>query len=440
MTTQVIGIAIGIFIGSLVAAFLFYQLLRRWVRQLVGRSGTTLDNLLLEALEHPLFVAIVLGGIYSALVFLPLPPIPAWLVHKVFSIVALVMVIYIVVRLIDAVLKWYKVDIAEKTKISLDDKIVPVLRVAIPLIAGVLGLVLVLNLAGVNTTPVTNWLLTHGTRIAIIIVVTLAMLFAVSRTVPALLRPMIAKGIVTESEEEVKKRAHTLSRVLITSGQIIIMGIALFTLIAEVGINIGPMLAGVGVFGLAIGFGAQSLVKDVIAGLFIIMENQYRVGDVARIAGVAGLVEDINLRRTVLRDLDGIVHVVPNGEIGVASNFTKEWSRVNMNVSVAYGTDLDHAISVLNRVGKELAEDPAWTPLIIKPPQFLRVDSLGDSGIELKILGDTKPIQQWAVMGELRKRIKKAFDQEGIEIPYPHTKVYFGDTPFPPQPRKRGEE
>ena len=204
---------------------------------------------------------------------------------------------------------------------------------------------------------------------------------------------------------------------------------AAFMVLSELEIEIAPILAGVGVAGLAIGFGAQSLVKDLLAGLFIIMENQYRVGDVVKIADVAGLVEDINLRRTVLRDLDGIVHVVPNGEIRVASNFTKEWSRVNLNVSVAYGEDLDRVIPVINRVGKELAEDPEWAPLILKPPQVLRVDNLGESGVDIKILGDTKPIRQWDVMGELRKRLKKAFDEEGIEIPWPHTKVYFGNLP-----------
>jgi len=157
------------------------------------------------------------------------------------------------------------------------------------------------------------------------------------------------------------------------------------------------------------------------------MENQYRVGDVAKIADIAGLVEEINLRKTVLRDLDGIVHHVPNGEIRVASNYTRHFSRVNLDVSVAYGTNLDHAIDVLNRVGQELAADENWSPLIKSAPQVLRVNNLGDSGIDIKVLGDVKPLQQWAVTGELRKRIKKAFDEESIEIPWPHTKVYFGN-------------
>ena len=153
------------------------------------------------------------------------------------------------------------------------------------------------------------------------------------------------------------------------------------------------------------------------------------MGDVVKIADVAGLVEDINLRRTVLRDLDGIVHFVPNGEIRVASNYTKELARVNMNVSVAYGEDLDRVISVINRVGKELSEDPAWAPSILTPPQALGVDKLGDSDIEIKILGETKPMRPWAIMRELRLRLKKAFDKEGIEIPWPHTKVYSRNSP-----------
>ena len=133
------------------------------------------------------------------------------------------------------------------------------------------------------------------------------------------------------------------------------------------------------------------------------------------------------LTSTILRDLDGIVHSIPNGEIKTASNFTKGYSRVNLNISVGYGEDLDRVIKVINKVCKEMAEDPEWKADFITTPQVLRVDNLGDSGIDIKILGDTKPIKQWDVMGELRLRLKRAFDAEGIEIPWPHTKVYFGN-------------
>lgn len=193
-------------------------------------------------------------------------------------------------------------------------------------------------------------------------------------------------------------------------------------MLPEFGVNIAAMLAGLGIVGIAVGFGAQSLIKDLLAGIFILLEDQYRVGDVVNVAGIGGLVEEIGLRRTVLRDLDGVVHSIPNSEIKVASNFAKGYSRVNLNISVAYGEDLDRVIEVINRVCKEMAEDPKWSADFVSTPKVLRVDKLGDSGIEIKILGDTQPLRQWDVMGELRLRIKRTFDQEGIEIPWPHTK------------------
>jgi small conductance mechanosensitive channel len=207
----------------------------------------------------------------------------------------------------------------------------------------------------------------------------------------------------------------------------VIGAVVLFTILAEVGVNIGPALASLGIFGLAVSFGAQSLIKDLINGLFILVENQYSVGDVVKVSGIAGLVEEVNLRRTVLRDLDGAVHYIPNSEVTIASNFTKEFSRVNMNISVGYGEDLDRVIGVINQVCTTMAAEKEWKDKIIKTPQVLRVDKLGDSGIDIKILGDTKPSAQWEIMGELRKRIKHEFDKSHIEIPWPHMKVYFGD-------------
>jgi small conductance mechanosensitive channel len=232
-----------------------------------------------------------------------------------------------------------------------------------------------------------------------------------------------------QPEEETQKRVATLSSVLVASGTVIIAIIAIFTILPEFGVNIAAALAGLGIAGLAISFGAQTLIRDIIAGIFILLEDQYRVGDVVNIAGIGGLVEQIGLRRTVLRDLDGVVHSVPNGEIKTASNVTKGFSRVNLNISVAYGENLDHVIEIINKVCQEMAEDPKWKADFITIPKVLRVDKLGDSGIDIKILGDTKASRQWDIMGELRLRLKKTFDKEGIEIPWPHTKVYFGNSP-----------
>lgn len=275
----------------------------------------------------------------------------------------------------------------------------------------------------------TDWFKQHGVRILFIAVLAVALYFALRKSIPRAMHLAIGKGKWTKkAKEEQDKRIKTLSRVFILTGGVLIAVIALFMILSELGINIGPLIAGFGIVGIAVGFGAQYLIRDLIGGLFIIVEGQYNVGDVVKIGNVSGIVEEINLRRTVLRDMDGIVHFVPNGESGVISNFTKEWSRVNLNISVSYNTDLDHAIVVINRVCKEMADEPYWKASIIKTPQVLRVDNLGDSGIDIKILGDTKPIMQWDVMGEMRKRLKKAFDEEGIEIPWPHMKVYFGDT------------
>jgi len=282
---------------------------------------------------------------------------------------------------------------------------------------------------------VVTWLIDHGIRILIIVAVGAVLWFALNKFLPPVVRRGVARTKYKESKEGIEKRTNTLLSIFKGVGRVFIVMIGIMMVLSEVGVAVAPVLAGFGIVGIAIGFGAQYLIRDLIAGMFIIMENQYRVGDVARVADIAGLVEEVTLRKTVLRDLDGIVHHVPNGEIRTASNYTRHFARVNLDVSVAYGTDLDHAINVINRVGKELAEDEKWRKVIKSPPQVLRVNKLGDSGIDIKILGDVKPMEHWAVMGELRLRLKKAFDAEGIEIPWPHTKVYFGN-PLPDFPEK----
>jgi small-conductance mechanosensitive channel len=270
---------------------------------------------------------------------------------------------------------------------------------------------------------ISDWLAGDGARILAIIGVAIAIDFALHRIVPRALRLTIERQMKGALEEEVEQRVDTLASVFTGAGRGIVLLVALLTLLPLAGISIGPLLAGVGILGLAVGFGAQSLVKDVISGLFILLDNQYSKGDVVTVAGTSGLVEDVGLRRTVLRDLDGIVHYIPNGEISVASNFTQEYSRVNMNVGVSYSEDLDHVMQVINRVGEEMAADPEWGEFVLTPPKVMRVDAFGESSIEIKIVGDTKPIKQWDVMGELRRRLKKTFDEEGIEIPYPHRVV-----------------
>lgn len=274
-----------------------------------------------------------------------------------------------------------------------------------------------------------EWLKSSGVSILIVILIAVTLYFLLRHFVPLLIKRMVTRRMKGQLESEIKQRCDTLSSVFVNTGIAVIAIIAIFTILPEFGVNIAAMLAGLGIVGIAIGFGAQSLIKDILSGIFILLENQYRIGDWVKVGGVAGLVEEMNLRRTVLRDFDGTVHSIPNSEIKIASNFTKEYARVNMNISVAYGEDLDRVIEVINRVCKEMAEDPEWKRDFISTPGVLRVDNLGDSGIDIKILGNTKPMRQWAAMGELRLRLKRTFDKEGIEIPWPHTKVYFGNSP-----------
>jgi len=428
LTLRHILVSLLIFAAFIGLAWLFRNLVVRFAHKLGSKTSTGLDDAIVSAVSKPIVAILVLGGVYLAGLYLPLELTPREFFIKGMSTVLSLLGIYVVVVLLNAVTNWYLREVLPNRKeAGMNRGILQVFRFGLMVVAILAAVLVSLEVWGISPAAATGLIFEHGWRIALIIILSLIVIVVVGETVPPVVVSTLTRR-TGETDAEIRKRGATLSRVLVGTGQVAVLLITVFMLLSELKINIAPILAGVGVAGIAIGFGAQSLVKDIVAGLFIILENQYRVGDVVRIADVAGLVEDINLRRTVLRDLDGIVHVVPNGEIRVASNFTKEWSRVNLNISVAYGEDLDRVISVINRVGTELAEDPQWAPDILKPPQALRVDNLGDSGIEVKILGDTKPIRQWDVMGELRRRLKKAFDEEGIEIPWPHTKVYFGNS------------
>ena len=270
---------------------------------------------------------------------------------------------------------------------------------------------------------ITPWFFDHGIKIVAIVIIA----FLVRKFVGIFIEKIIRKIIISDhflTKEAEKKREDTLIRIFTVSLGILVWLLAFLMIFQEMGVAIGPLLAAAGIAGLAFGFGGQYLIRDLISGLFIIMENQYRIGDVVCFDGTCGLVEDISMRMTTLRDLDGIVHHVPHGEIKRVSNLSKQFARVNLNIGIAYNSDLERVISVVNRVGEELANDPAWREFIIKPPQFLRVDDFGDSAIIIKILGETKPLKQWDVTGELRKRLKIAFDREGIEIPFPQRVVH----------------
>ncbi|MDH5695209.1 MAG: mechanosensitive ion channel family protein [Dehalococcoidia bacterium] len=265
-------------------------------------------------------------------------------------------------------------------------------------------------------------------KVGVILIVAYVLTLVARRLITRVIKARIPK-IREEKAEELALRSETLSRIVVQVISVIIWVVAIMMVLSALGVDITPLLAGIGVGALAIGFAAQNIIRDYLHGFFILMEDWYRVGEVATVAGIGGLVENITLRRTILRDLNGTMHVIPNSKIELASNMTRDWARVNLNVSVAYGENLSNVFRVINEVGQALKDDPLWGKDLLTVPHAERVDNLGYHGVEIKILADTKPIRQWALMGELRKRLKDRFDQDGIEIPWPHTKVYFGNEP-----------
>jgi moderate conductance mechanosensitive channel len=262
------------------------------------------------------------------------------------------------------------------------------------------------------------WFMTHGLKIIFIAIGAFIIEKVVHKFIERAVRIAVTpNGFASKEAEE--KRENTLIRIFSATVRIALITVTGLMILQELGVMIGPILAGAGIVGLAFGFGGQYLIRDIISGLFIILENQYRIGDSVCFDTICGTVEDISLRMTTLRDLDGTIHHVPHGTITNVSNRSKMFSRVNINIGVSYNSNIQHVIDVINLTGKALSEDPNWKEYIISPPQFLRIDDFGDSSVNVKILGDTKPSRQWEVAGEFRKRIFIAFNEAGIEIPFP---------------------
>jgi len=226
---------------------------------------------------------------------------------------------------------------------------------------------------------------------------------------------------------EVEKRINTLMGILSGLFRIVLWVVFLMILMQKFGINIGPILAGAGIVGVAIGFGAQELVRDFITGFFVLLENQIREGDVAIINGTGGLVEDIALRTITLRDFSGVTHIFQNGKINTISNMTKDWSAMVFDIGVAYKENVDTVIQVMQEVGDELQNDKDFGNDFIEPIEIFGLDKFGDSALVIKARIKTKPVKQWAVGREYRKRLKAAFDKQNIEIPFPHTTIYWGE-------------
>jgi len=226
---------------------------------------------------------------------------------------------------------------------------------------------------------------------------------------------------------EIEKRLDTLLGIIRSIIKIIAWVMIAMLFLRKLGIDIAPIIAGAGIVGLAVGFGAQELVRDFISGFFMLLENQIREGDVAIVNGTGGLVEHVGLRTIVLRDLSGVVHVFQNGKVNTLSNMTKRWSGMVFDIGVAYKEDTDRVHQVITQVAEELRTDPDFNNKILEPIEVFGVDQFADSAVVIKARFKTKPIEQWAVGREFRRRLKKAFDEQGIEIPFPHRTVYWGE-------------
>ena len=228
-----------------------------------------------------------------------------------------------------------------------------------------------------------------------------------------------------------RKRATTLSGILRTIALTFVWAVVIVETLDQVGLDIRPVLAGAGIIGLAVGFGAQNLVRDLISGFFIILEDQVRLGDVAIINGTGGLVEAITFRTITLRDFSQVVHVFPNGTVTTLSNMTKGWSAFVLDMGVAYKEDTDRVAEVMKQVGEDLRQDPQFGVKMLEPLELIGVDNFADSAVIIRARIKTKPIEQWTVGREYRRRLKKAFDAHKIEIPFPHRSLYMGEASVP---------
>jgi small-conductance mechanosensitive channel len=267
------------------------------------------------------------------------------------------------------------------------------------------------------------------------ITVKIVFILAIAITLNIILKKIIPRAIMAgipkvrkESHEQLVTRTKTMAYVIVRVVSAIIWIIVFVMILGVLELDTAPLLATLGIASLGLGFAIQNIIRDYLQGFFIIMEDWYRIGDWVTISGMEGEVEKVSPRRTVLRDINGTMHVIPHSQVKIVSNQTRDWARINLYVTVAYKEEISRVYQVINEVCKELKDDPDFGTNLTTTPSAMRVSDLGAHGVDICIRGYTKPGEQWGLTGELRKRIKNRFDQEGIEIPWPHTKVYFGNT------------
>jgi len=279
-----------------------------------------------------------------------------------------------------------------------------------------------------------NWelIIFTSTRILLVLFLTWLGMVILRKILTQLEQRLLKQSKITgEPPSESEKRVETIIRLIRQATLIVLWVTTILIILKEIGVDVGPIIASAGIVGLAVGFGAQNLVRDFISGFFFILENQVRVGDVAIVNGTGGLVERVNFRTIVLRDIGGIVHIFPNGTISTLSNLTNGWSAYVFDIGVAYKENTDKVIEVMNRVGSEMKQDEILGSYMLEEPEIFGVDKFDNSAVVIKGRIKTKPIRQWQVGREYLRRIKLAFDDAGIEIPFPHQTLYFGEASKP---------
>lgn len=285
-----------------------------------------------------------------------------------------------------------------------------------------------------------DWVVSTLPSIALILVLCIVATLVFRLSLRRLKTFLIKTSEDKDPHDEMERHINTVVGMARKAGSVTIMLIAVIMLLRELGVEIAPIIASAGIVGLAIGFGAQNLVRDIISGVFILIENQVRVGDVAVVNGTGGVVEALNIRTIVLRDVEGAVHVFPHGAVTTLSNKSKEWSAAVMDVGVAYREDTDEVSRVIGEVFEDLRKDGQFADKILEPIEIMGVDSFGDSAVNIKVRIKTPPLKQWDVGREFRRRLKKAFDRKGIEIPFPHRTICWSDAGGPVKVRAEGAE
>jgi len=270
---------------------------------------------------------------------------------------------------------------------------------------------------GLRLGQLTAWALTGGLRLLLIAGIAFVLVRVISLLVGRFEQEVSAGSHLEVLERA--KRARTLGGLIKNVLTVAVVIVASLMMLAEVGLNLTPILTGAGILGLAVGFGAQTLVKDIISGFFMILENEVRVGDVVQIDTHGGMVEEMNLRTIVLRDFEGIVHIIPNGSVTAVMNRTKDFSYYVIDLPVPYAVDTDEVVTLVRRVGAELRGDGAFAPFILDDIEVLGVDDFADSWVTIRLRIKTMPLKQWEVGRELRRRLKKAYDAAGIDFPFP---------------------